>query len=767
MQDIYQTFEFNKIQESIKEYAKTELGKEMIDSLKMLPSLKEVNEALLDLNEMISITNRFGIMPISTSANALYLIDLAKKTALLTPRDLNLIADDVLTSQAILKFIDKIDVSYPRIKSKISSFLDLSPLEKEIHRVVTPSLTISDKASPELKQIRDKIRRLESNLQQKVATLAFTYSKYLNDDNATIRDGHFVLPVKTVEKSKVIGIVYDVSDSGATTFIEPMEIVQLNNELTSLKVEENEEIRKILKSLTALVLIQEKEIIHNNRVIADLDFLIAKSLYANEINGIVAENKDEQVIDLVESRHPLINKDKVVANSYHLDGEKRIVVISGPNAGGKTVSLKSIGISVLMNQCGLAVSAQKATLGYFKNIYIDIGDNQSLSDNLSTFSAHMNQIGEITQKVGGKDLVLIDELGTGTDPKEGEALALSIIKFLENKHCLAMISSHFSALKEYAFLSQHIDNSSMIFDEEKLLPTYKFRQGAPGMSYALDVANRYGISLEIVAEAKDFLAKSSTNDTNELLSILQKKLDAASKLEDELNRKKRELDNLEKKLDSEEQLLKDRRNKLLDDVKDEKQQIIDKAKEEVDDIISALSKDGTKLHEVIELKKKLEDLEESEDTIDYNEEICNGDYVSVPALNINGRVIRINGNKARINSDSGLSFDVELSKLHKINAPKVSKVKKNVNPIDLSLGTNVSLELNIIGMHVEEASNALMKYIDNCRLKHFKQVRIIHGFGSGALRKMTREYLDTQKDLTYRAGDGSEGGGGATVVIFK
>ena len=767
MQDIYQTFEFNKIQESIKEYAKTEIGREMIDSLKMLSNQKEVTEALLDLNEMISIVNRFGVMPIATSANALYLINLAKKTALLTPRDLNLIADDVLTSKAILKFIDKIDVSYPRIKSKTDTFEDLSSLEKEIHRVITPSLTISDKATPELKEIRDKLRRLESSLQQKVASLAFTYSKYLNDDNATIRDGHYVLPVKTVEKSHVLGIVYDVSDSGATTFIEPMEIVQINNQLTSLKVEENEEIRKILKGLTSLVLLQEKEIIHNNKIIADLDFLIAKSLYANELDAVVADNSDKQIVDLVQARHPLINKNKVVANSYHIDDEKRVVIISGPNAGGKTVSLKTVGILVLMNQCGLAISAEKATLGYFKNIYIDIGDNQSLSDNLSTFSAHMNQIGEITQKVGSKDLVLIDELGTGTDPREGEALALSIIKYLENRNCLAMVSSHFSALKEYAFLSEHIDNSSMIFDEEKLLPTYKFRQGAPGMSYALDVANRYGISVEIVAEAKDFLNKSSVNDTNELLSVLQKKLDLAAKLEDELKRKQRELDALEKKLDGDEQLLKDRRNKLLEDVKDEKQQIIDKAKKEVDEIISALSKDGTKLHEIIDLKKKLEDLEESEDIVDYNEEIQNGDYVSIPTLNINGRITRINGNKARIVSDAGLSFDAELSKLHKINAPKESKVKRNTNPIDLSLGTNVSLELNIIGMHVEEASNALIKYIDNCRLKHFKQVRIIHGFGSGALRKMTREYLDTQKDLTYRAGDGSEGGGGATVVIFK
>ena len=767
MQDIYSTFEFFKIQEAIKEYAKTELGKEKIDNLKMFESFNEVKEALLDLDEMMSIVRRFGVMPISTSANAIYLIDLAKKTGLLTPRDLSLIAEDILTSKAILKFFNKIDVSYPRLAAKTESFFDLTSLEKEIHRIITPSLTIADKATPELKEIRDKLRRIENSLQQKIASLSFTYSKYLNDDNATIRDGHFVLPVKTVDKNKVMGIIYDVSDSGATTFIEPMEIVQINNQLTSLKVEENEEIRKILKMLTALALIQEKEIIHNNLIIAELDFLIAKSMYAGEIDGVIAENNEEQILDLVSARHPLIDQRRVVANSYHIDSQKRIVIISGPNAGGKTVSLKTVGLLVMMNQCGLAVSANKATLGYFKNIYIDIGDNQSLSDNLSTFSAHMNQIGEITQAVKGKDLVLIDELGTGTDPREGEALALGIVKYLESKNCLAMISSHFAALKEYAFLSEHIENSSMIFDEEKLLPTYKFRQGAPGMSYALDVATRYGISLEIVNEAKAFISQSTRSDSNELISILQKKLDQANKLEDELNRKKREMEQLEKKLASDQELLKTRRDKLLEDVNEEKQEIINRAKEEVDEILSALSKDGTKLHEVIELKKKLEQLQDAPETISYNEEIQVNDYVEIPSLSVSGRVIRLNGNKAHINSDSGLSFDVEKDRLHKIEPPKTTKVKKSISSVDLSLSTNVGLELNIIGLRVEEASNELIKYIDACRLKHLSQVRIIHGFGSGALRKMTREYLDKQKDLTYRAGDGSEGGGGATVVIFK
>ena len=767
MQDIYETFEFYKIKEKINEYAKTELGRIYIEDLKMLPSFQDVENSLLDLEEINSIITRFGILPIHTSANALYLIDLAKKTGLLTPRDLHLIAEDVLTSQSIIKYFQKIDVSYPRIKGKVEHFVDLTSLEKEIHRVITNSLTIADNATPELKEIRDKIKKAERQLDQKIASLSLTYSAYLNDDNATIRDGHFVLPVKTVEKSKVLGIVYDVSTSGATTFIEPMEVVQLNNQLTALHVEENEECRKILKQLTALVLLQEGEIINNNKIIAELDFLSAKSLYMSEIDGVIAQRTNNQIVELYDARHPLIEKNKVVANSYFLDEQKRIVIISGPNAGGKTVSLKTVGLLVLMNQAGLAIPASKARLGYFNHIYLDIGDNQSLSDNLSTFSAHMSNIAEIVNVVKNKDLVLLDELGTGTDPKEGEALALSVTKELESKLCLAMISSHFEALKEYAFLSENIENSSMIFNEEKLQPTYKFKYAAPGHSYALDVASRYGIPEKLIQSARDYLNNTQTSESQKLLFILQKKIEEMTLLEDELNKKQAKLDSLEKKLDNDEKILKDRREKLLSSVEEEKQQIIDNTKEELDEIIAALSKGDLKLHEVIELKHKVEELEDNADIIVYNEEINIGDYVSIPSLDLNGVVKRIKGDKAYVASDAGLSLEVAKDKLHKIERKtSVRKEKPNEN-YDSIMKLNVGLELNIIGLRVDEAKDAIIKYLDDCRVKHFKTVRIIHGFGSGALRKLTHEYLSTQKDLTFRLGQANEGAGGATVVTFK
>ena len=767
MQNIYETFEFNAIKDHLLEYAKTELAKVYINELVMYESAKEVNAAIEDLKEISSIIVRFGPLPIGNSANALVLIDLAKKTGLLTPRDLHLIAEDVLTIVKISTYLKKVGDGYPRINELTNQFIDLSNLEKEIHRVITNSLSVSDHASPELYQIRNKLKKVEATLQSKIASLAFSYGKYLNDDNVTIRDGHFVLPVKTVEKSKVPGIVYDVSDSGNTTFIEPLEIVQINNEITALKVQENEEIRRILKALTALVLLQEGEIINNNKIIAKLDFLSSKAMYGSEINGEIAEASDKQVIELVNARHPLIDPRKVVANSFLLTEEEPIIIISGPNAGGKTVSLKTVGLLVLMNQCGLMLPIRKGTLGYFKHIYIDIGDNQSLSDNLSTFSAHISQIGEIIHVVGGKDLVLLDELGTGTDPKEGEALAVEVTKHLEDKHALAMISSHFAAMKEYAFLSKKISNASMIFDEENLLPTYRFKQGVPGKSYALEVAARYGIDEKIVKNAKEFLKENSQNSSSELLDILQKKIEEATKLQDELTRREAELDRRDKKLTNDEQIFETKKENMLKDVKEEKEELIANAKKEISDIISKMHNSDMRVHEVIALKKELEELEEKEEEELFDEEINVDDFVTIPSMNISGKVTRIKGDKAHIISDSGLAFDVSKNKLHKANKPQVGNTKVRTTNYDLAVNTKVGLELNLIGMHVEEAKNALVKYLDNCRLKHLGQVRIIHGFGSGALRKMVRDYLATQKDLTFRAGGVYEGGGGCTVVIWQ
>lgn len=766
MQDIYATFEFDKITSALLEFSKSEIGKEKILSLRMLPSLEEVTKALEELSEITEVVFRFGPLPIKSSVDTLKLIDIAKKTGLLSPRDLYLIANDVLTSKDLISFTKKINLSYKYLNEQISKFVDLSNLEREIHRVVTNSLTVDDHASDKLFEIRNKIKKAENSLNSKAAALAYTYGQYLSDENATIRDGHFVLPVKTVYKNKVLGAIYDVSDTGNTTFIEPLEIITLNNEITSLKIEENEEVRKILKTLTNLIILQEEEIINNNVIIGELDFLSSKAQYGLKENDVIATVKKQQYLDLKDARHPLIDPNRVVSNSYHADEEKRLVVISGPNAGGKTVSLKTIGIIVLMNQCGLAVPATKAELGYFRNIYVDIGDNQSLSDNLSTFSAHMSQIGEITEKVKGKDLVLIDELGTGTDPREGEALAIAVSQHLINSHALCFISSHFAGLKEFALTHPVIENSSMLFDEDNLSPTYRFKLGAPGKSYGIEVAERYGINQTIINDAKKYLSDHSKSETDELISSLQKKVESASKIEEQLKKDKAEFDRQYKQLQNDQKVLKERRENLLSSVKEEKQDMLEQTKEELSRIIKMMSKGNPSLNEVIELKKQVEELEEKEETEVFNEKIEVGDIVSIPSLELYGKVDRINGSKAHFIAESGISLEVELNRLHKVEKSEKRAVHRVSKPVELDV-KSVPLELNIIGMRTEEGREALMMYLDKCRYKHMSKVRIIHGFGSGALRKMVHSYLDKQKDLTYRLADGYEGGGGATVVIFN
>lgn len=766
MQDIYQTFEFPRIKDLILEHTKTELGKKYVSELSFSNDKEIVNNRLAILKEMMELISRYTALNIQSSVDALRLIDIAKKTALLTPQDLNFIANDIETSLKLAAQIKKIETEFPLISELCSQFTDLTSLDKEIKRIITPSLTVSDNASKELKEIRQKIRQLETTLNSRLASISTSYSSYLSDVNMTIREGHFVLPVKTAYKNKVLGIVYDVSDSGNTTFIEPLEIVQINNDIASKKIEENEEVRRILKAITSLVLLQENEILTNNKIIGHLDFLSAKASYALANDMAIASISNQQEIHLIEARHPLIDPNKVVSNDYHLSEDKRIVIISGPNAGGKTVSLKVVGLLTLMNQAGLALPVKEAKLGIFEHIYIDIGDNQSLSDNLSTFSAHMSNIASIIDVVKSQDLVLLDELGTGTDPKEGEVLGLGIIKYLEKMHPLCLVSSHYSKIKEYAFTSENIENSSMLFDEEKLLPTYKYKYLAPGKSYGVEVATRYGIKPEVISEAKNELAKENDNRFENLLSELQSQIDQNERLKDELNKERKSLEVERKNLENAQKGLKNQKEHLLEEVKKEKEQIIEETKQEIDQVIKSLSSGDLKLHEVIELKKKIEKLEEEEPVIMYDEKINVNDYVSVPHLNIEGKVIRTKGNKATLITRDGMNVEIEMNKLHKIPEPVSSKVTAKRQDYEKQINTNVGLELNIIGMHRDEALNALKKYIDACYMKNLKQVRIIHGFGSGVLRKMTHEYLSTLKGVKFRLGDINEGGGGATVVIL-
>lgn len=766
MQNIYEVLQFDDIKDKIKQYAKSVLGKQFISELKPYQDEKQLLYNLNLLDETFKIIALRGNFPISFSENALTLIEYAKKGGILSIRDLDMIGEDILTSQSLLKYFHNVDEKFTLMHSLIKRFIDLGMLEKEIHRVISKSQTINDNASPELNQIRKDLLKAEKEMTSLITSLTSKYKQYLSDENVTFRDGHYVIPIQTSYKNKISGAIYDVSSSGYTTFIEPSEVLALNNKIVSLKLQEAEEIRKILKQLTNLCVIQQDEIINNNNIIATCDFLQAKALYGQEIDGIIAGNEDDKLL-LRNARHPLISKDKIVANSFSFDKDKRIIIISGPNAGGKTIALKTVALLVLMHKCGLAISADIANICYINNIYLDIGDSQSLDNNLSTFSAHISNIGEMLRLTKSKDLLLIDELGTGTDPSEGEALAISVVKYLIKKNCFAMISSHFSRLKEFAFTSDNVINASMLFDEDNLKPTYIFKQGVPGQSYALEVASRYGLSKEILNEAKNHLDNIKTTDVHQLMNKLHEEALKNELLKQELLKEKENLEKQEKTLNATKKLLEEKRENLLKDVEKQKEQIIEQVKDEIDEIMDSLKNKDVKLHDVIKAKNQVNNLIKSTSINDYDETINVNDYVSVPSLNIQGKVLRINGNKAFINSSSGMSFQIEVNKLHKIDVPKDYKVKSSYN-VDNLIKTNVGLSINIIGLHVDEALEQVRKYLDNCRLRGLKEVKIIHGFGSGALRKAVSNYLNSCDFVkNYKSGDEYDGGYGVTKVILK
>ena len=770
MKNLYDTLEFNKIQEKLNLYIKTEVGKNLVNTLELSTDFFLLQKELSFVEEMMNLIVRFGTLPIINSSDLAIKIGFAKKGGILTPKDLNDIAEDIETSSKVISFVKKCEGNYENIKDFIKDFNILNHLSNSIKGVISPSLTIYDNASSKLKSIRTKIVLTQQELTARINSLVRTYSSILSDGNITLRNDHFVLPVKTTEKNKIQGIIHDVSNTGETTFIEPNSIVELNNKIYVLKLEEQEEIKRILLELTKEVLSYENEILTNNQMLGYLDFVQAKSLYGNDIDGYVATLEKEQQIHLIGAKHPLLNKDTCIPNSFELNKDHRIMIITGPNAGGKTVALKTVGLLILMNQCGLPLpTSKKPILSIFNNIFLDVGDNQSIQDNLSTFSAHITNIAQIVKNIGGKDIVLIDELGTGTSPNEGEALAISVINEILFKNSFGIISSHFEGVKILAMQNDNIINASALFDEEKLLPTYKIKVGMPGKSYGVDVASRLGMPEHIIDNAKNYLANHQEQNLDNAINKLEKQFILNEKLSEELNAK---LKNIEaKEIES---------NKILaniDKIKEEamleaeeqKEKLHKKARIEIDSILKELKENEIKLHTITAAKKALENLETEEIEVDSpNQEVEINDYVKIKDTNMQGKIIRKVKNNITVITQEGLSINTTTNKVIKTMAPAKKVAPRMTKGDQMIFKQSVPLELNVIGLHVDEALEKVEKYLDTCLARKIKSCRLIHGSGTGALRSAIHNYLKTLKSVdSFRLGGAGEGGVGATVVTFK
>lgn len=768
MQDTYEILEFQQIREKVASYCHSEGGKKKALSLEMIEEERLLRNELDFLSEMMSLLNSYGNPPLGASFDLSSSLSLAKKGGTLSVQELDRVASDIESASELKSFFSKMG-EYPLLHGYASNFPELSFISQAIHKVIAPDLSIYDNASPKLRSIRQSILRIQRSVDKKMQSILEANKEYLSEGTITIRNGHYALAVKNAYKRKVRGLVQDVSNTGGTTFIEPSALVEMDNKLIELSVEEKDEIRRILSSLSKDVANHSEEIKESNEMVSYIDFLSAKGNYALASDSIIPIFPKDPYVDLKEARHPLIEKDKAVPNDFTLKDGEALAIISGPNAGGKTVALKTLGLLTLMHQSALAIPAKEgSSLSKFNHIYVDIGDSQSLSENLSTFSAHIKNVSDILPSLGGKDMILFDELGTGTSPKEGESLAIAITRYLLKKHVYGMISSHYEGLKAMAMEDDRLVNASMLFDEKNFLPTYKMVMGLPGESYGFAVARRFGLSDEILEDAK----KERGNEGEAGLSI--KRLAAlnqeAEKKRLELMRRENELERREKSLSSKENALNIKESKINEEIKEGKEAILDEYEEKISQIIKDLSKEGLKTHEAIEAKGKLNSLREERNIEHFSDELKVGDYVDIPSLFLQGRIHKIDGKKIEVLTPEGISIRSTVDKAHHIEEPNTLKASINAPKVHTKIDTKgVSLECNLIGERAEEAKNHLASYLDSCLVKGFTRVRIIHGWGNGVLRKITRDYCDAHKNIIdhYENADGAEGGGGATIVFLK
>jgi len=665
----------------------------------------------------------------------------------------------------------------------------LSPLCDEIRRCIISVDEISDDASSNLKSIRRSIRSTGDHIHAQLNQMLNNQNvrNCLQDFVITMRNGRYCLPVKAEAKSQITGMVHDQSSSGSTLFIEPMAVVNLNNELKELSIKEQDEIAVILATLSAKAGEYIPAIETDYQILTELDFIFAKAAYALEYNGITPHFNTERKIRILKGRHPLLDAKKVVPIDISLGSDFDQLVITGPNTGGKTVSLKTVGLLTLMGQAGLPIpSGDRSELAVFDDIFADIGDEQSIEQNLSTFSSHMTNIIHILKEANEHSLVLFDELCAGTDPTEGAALAVSILSYFHSRGIRTMATTHYSEIKIYALTTSGIENACCEFDVETLSPTYRLLIGIPGKSNAFAISKKLGLSDTLIEDAR---TRISSNEQNfeDLLSDLEASRITIEKEQAEINRYKSEIAALKQQLKNKQEKLDESRDAILRKAKEEANQILQEAKDTADEAIRNFNKYGTTRPSIQEMEKQRTNIREKmaanekksskeKDTAIYNPKVPKklriGDSVKVLSMNLTGTVHSLPNAKGDLFVQMGiLRSQVNIKDLVLIEdaAPGSKKyAKTGAGKLKMSKSASVSTEINLIGKTVDEAIALLDKYLDDAYLAHLPSVRIVHGKGTGALRSAVQSHLKRQSYIkSFHLGEFGEGDAGVTIAEFK
>ena len=761
MKSSYEVLEVKKIIDSILLFSKTSSGRELLLNLKPCNSKNKLVLELNKLKEMIDIISAFSSLPIESSINFKMIISEIFKGRILEPIELNSVKNTLLSIKETINFLKKHKIISNYLKPTFDRLSFNSSLYELINSTITINNEIYDQASKELSTIRHDLNKLNKELKVILNRLLIKYKDKLNGDQITIKDNHYALPIQTSLKASVSGLILDMSDSGLTTFIEPSEIIEIENRISVLKLEERDEVSRILKSISDEIYSQKETLIYIDEAFGELDFIQSKALYTIDINGVIPTINEERSLHLINAYHPFIPKDECTPNTFNLDKDKTMMIISGPNAGGKTVALKTVGLLVYMSKLGIGIPCDNnSSLSFFNSIYIDVGDYQSIENNLSTFSGHISNLVEIFKYITSNDLVLLDEVGNGTDPEEGESLAIAIAKFLIKKQVISLLTSHFSALKEFGLSSPNVINASFLFDEKNIRPLFKMVEGNSGKSYGFLIAKKYGLNDEIISSAKDIYDHNLVISNKEIYKAIQEKEYSLSLKENLLKEKESAYLKKEEELNKKKEELKESIDKLKNKKIDEFDEYIDNMYDKVDDIYNEFIK-TKKRQEAI---NKLDNLNKKDQSDDINV----GDYVYIKSLNIKGLVTRKNQNKLSINTQDGFSLNANLNEVSKTEKP-ITPLKTNID-IDKEIinQKQVSSELNLIGYHIDEGLSTLDDYLASCLLKNFKNVKIIHGYGSGRLREAIHAHLKTNEHIkSFHLGSDLDGGTGSTIVTFK
>ncbi|MED3886541.1 endonuclease MutS2 [Priestia aryabhattai] len=783
---IFHVLEFNKVKEQLQKKVASSLGREKVANLIPSTQYEEVVKWQEATDEATTVLRLRGNVPLGGIFDVRPSVKRAEIGGTLSSNELLDVASTIYAARQVKQFIEQVvedeDLQLPIIIEHIEKLMPLPEVEQTIKMSIDENGTVLDGASDQLRGIRQKLRSTESRIREKLESLIRSSSaqKMLSDAIVTIRNERFVIPVKQEYRSAYGGIVHDQSSSGATLFIEPQAIVTLNNELQEAKVKEKQEIERILIALTVQVAEVANELRQNVYLLGELDFMFAKGRYSHELKASKPKMNDRGYIKLVKAKHPLIAQEDVVANDIELGDQYTSIVITGPNTGGKTVTLKTLGLFTLMAQAGLQIPALDGSeMAVFKHVFADIGDEQSIEQSLSTFSSHMVNIVDILQKVDHESLVLFDELGAGTDPQEGAALAISILDQVYERGARVVATTHYPELKAYGYNREGVVNASVEFDIETLSPTYKLLIGVPGRSNAFEISKRLGLSAEVIERAKGYIGSETNKVENMIASLEDSRRQSEHELE-EAERLRKEAQKLHKELQSQIIEFNEKRDKLYEKAEEKAQATVQAASEEAEKIISDLRKMSqknhalVKEHELIEARKRLEDavptLEKSKKkpAVPKKQErtLQAGDEVKVLSWGQKGTLVeRVSNNEWQVQMGI-MKMKVKEKDLEYISSPKPVETK----PLATVKGKDyhVNLELDLRGERYENALIRVEKYIDDALLANYPRVSIIHGKGTGALRKGVQEYLKNHRSVkNIRFGEASEGGSGVTVVEFK